>query len=96
MDATRLDVQKLLEERRQTLLEFRDPHRSPYAAIDRRDFAGSAPLTLGSAADCDLLLSDHGHVVLGPAGCDAGVTADAQIEVDRHAPGVAGIGMRRI
>jgi uncharacterized protein len=56
MDAARLDVEKLLAERRQTLVDFRDPHRSPYAAIDRRDFAGSAPLSLGSAADCDLRL----------------------------------------
>jgi hypothetical protein len=56
MDAARLDVEQLLADRRQTIEAFRDPHRSPYAAVDRRDFAGSAPLVLGSAADCDVRL----------------------------------------
>ena len=55
-DPSRLDVDQLLAERRQTLETFRDPHRSPYAAVERRDFAGSQPLTLGSAQECDLRL----------------------------------------
>jgi len=55
-DPSRLDVDQLLAERRQTLEAFRDPHRSPYAAVERRDFAGSQPLTLGSAQECDLRL----------------------------------------
>ena len=36
-----------------------------------------------------LLLADHRDVVLGLAGDDAGVAADAGVQVDRHAPGVA-------
>jgi hypothetical protein len=55
-DPSRLDVDQLLAERRQTLDAFRDPHRSPYAAALRRDFAGSQPLTLGSGEECDLCL----------------------------------------
>ncbi|HEY6051639.1 MAG TPA: DUF1684 domain-containing protein, partial [Thermoanaerobaculia bacterium] len=49
-------VEKLLADRRQTLEAFRDPHRSPYAAVERRDFSGSAPLVLGSSPDSDLIL----------------------------------------
>jgi uncharacterized protein (DUF1684 family) len=55
-DPRTLDVEQLLAERRQTLEAFRDPHRSPYAAVDRRDFSGSHPLVLGSGDDCDLRL----------------------------------------
>jgi hypothetical protein len=55
-DPSQLDVDQLLAERRQTLDAFRDPHRSPYAAVERRDFAGSQPLVLGAAPDCDLRL----------------------------------------
>jgi hypothetical protein len=55
-DPATLDVEQLLAERRQTLEAFRDPHRSPYAAVDRRDFSGSRPLVLGSSDECDLRL----------------------------------------
>ncbi|MFL5427378.1 MAG: FHA domain-containing protein, partial [Myxococcales bacterium] len=55
-DPATLDVEQLLAERRQTLEAFRDPHRSPYAAVDRRDFSGSHPLVLGSSEDCDVRL----------------------------------------
>jgi len=55
-DPRTLDVEQLLAERRQTLEAFRDPHRSPHAAVDRRDFSGSHPLVLGSGDDCDLRL----------------------------------------
>ena len=37
----------------------------------------------------DLLRADHRHVVLGLAGDDAGVAADARRGVDHHAPGGA-------
>jgi uncharacterized protein (DUF1684 family) len=50
-----MDVEKLLAERAATLAAFKDPQRSPYAAVDRRDFRGT-PLVLGSAEDCDLRL----------------------------------------
>src|SRR5262249_13347084 len=50
-----MDVDKLLAERAETLASFKDPHRSPYAAVDRRDFQGK-PLVLGSAPDVDLPL----------------------------------------
>ena len=55
-DSATLHVEQLLAERRQTLETFRDPHRSPYAAVDRREFSGSQPLVLGSSDDCDLRL----------------------------------------
>ena len=50
-----MDVDKLLAERAAVLASFKDPHRSPHAAVGRRDFQG-APLVLGSAEDCDLRL----------------------------------------
>jgi len=39
----------------------------------------------------DLFFSDDGNVVFRLAGDDAGVAADAGIQVDGHAPGVAGV-----
>jgi uncharacterized protein len=51
-----MDVDKLLAERAETLASFKDPHRSPYAAVDRRDFKAGAPLVLGSAPEADLRL----------------------------------------
>ena len=51
-----LDVEKLLEDRAATLRNFRDPQRSPYAAVLRHDFAGSRPVVVGSAEDADLQL----------------------------------------
>src|SRR6185436_13606302 len=41
------------------------------------------------AAAQDLVLADHRDVVLGLAPDDAGVAADAGVDVDRHAPLVA-------
>jgi uncharacterized protein (DUF1684 family) len=52
-----MNVDKLLGEREETLAAFKDPHRSPYAAIARRDFQGT-PLVIGSAAECDVRLED--------------------------------------
>jgi hypothetical protein len=39
--------------REETLRNFRDPQRSPYATVARHDFSDSTPLVFGSAADCD-------------------------------------------
>ncbi|HWE22798.1 MAG TPA: DUF1684 domain-containing protein [Myxococcales bacterium] len=50
-----MDVEKLLAERAETLAAFKDPHKSPHAAIARRDFQGT-PLVLGSGEDCDVQL----------------------------------------
>ena len=50
-----MDVEKLLAVRAEALASFKDPHRSPYAAVARRDFQG-APLVLGSSTDADLRL----------------------------------------
>ena len=36
----------------------------------------------------DLVLADYQHVVLDVAGRNAGVAADAEIEIDHHAPGM--------
>jgi hypothetical protein len=91
MDAARLDVEKLLAERRETLAELRDPHRSPYAAVDRRDFAGSSPLSLGSAADCDVrlegVLAHHARIrVDGESFLAEAVDEGATIEVSPGGP----------
>src|SRR5262249_56784676 len=43
-----------------------------------------------------LVLAHHRHVVLGLTGGDARVAADARVQVDRHAPGMAGVAPRRI
>ena len=48
------------------------------------------------AALAHLILADHRDVVLGVAGDDASVAADARREVDGHAPGRALVGMRRV
>lgn len=53
----RMNVEKLLAERKETLAYFQDPHQSPYAAVAQRAFQG-APLVLGSAADCDVHLEE--------------------------------------
>ena len=50
-----LDVEALEQDRAATLAAFRDGRRSPYAAVERRDFDGRA-LTLGASAECDLVL----------------------------------------
>ena len=51
-----LDVDALLKERQRTLASFRDPHKSPLAAVARHDFAGDRPLTFGAAPDADVQL----------------------------------------
>jgi hypothetical protein len=51
-----LDVDALLKERAETLAAFRDPGKSPLAAVARHDFPAHRPLTFGSAADCDVKL----------------------------------------
>ena len=58
--------------------------------------AGIGPLEVPIDADPvhlargeDLVAADDRDVVLGLAGGDAGAAADAGIQVDRHAPGVA-------
>lgn len=50
------DVQALLNERAQTAAAFRDPRKSPLAAVARHDFAVGHSLVLGSGADCDVKL----------------------------------------
>ena len=49
-------VLALQKRRAESLRSFRDPQRSPYAAVARSDFSGEAPLRFGSAADCDVRL----------------------------------------
>src|SRR5688572_29872931 len=41
-------------------------------------------------------LADDGDVVLGDARNDARLTADAGVEVDRQAPAIAGVLLRRV
>ena len=52
-----MNVEKLLTERAEMLAAFKDPHRSPYAAIARRDFQGP-PLVIGSAEGADVRLEE--------------------------------------
>jgi uncharacterized protein len=85
-DPRQLDVEALLAERRQILEAFRDPHRSPYAAVERRDFTGSVPLTLGTAAECDLRLDGvrphHARIrVDGDSFLVEAVDSDAVVEI---------------
>lgn len=49
-------AEELQHERAQTLESFRDPQRSPYAAVARADFAGPTPLVVGSREGCDVQL----------------------------------------
>jgi uncharacterized protein (DUF1684 family) len=88
-----MDVEKLLAERTETLAAFKDPHRSPYAAVDRRDFQG-APLVLGSAADSDLRLEGvrprHARIAVDGGGfrveaIDEGATVEVQGKPVREA-----------
>ncbi len=88
-----MDVEKLLAERAETLAAFNDPHRSPYAAVDRRDFQG-APLVLGSAEDVDLRLEGtrphHARIAVDGDGfrveaLDEGATVEVQGKPVREA-----------
>ena len=49
-------MKDLEEERAQTLSAFRDPQKSPLAAVARHHFAGERPLLIGSAPECDVPL----------------------------------------
>ncbi|MGZ6143942.1 MAG: DUF1684 domain-containing protein [Myxococcales bacterium] len=51
-----LDLKALQTEREETAAAFRDPHRSPLAAVARHDFVKDRPLVFGSAPDCDARL----------------------------------------
>jgi hypothetical protein len=53
-----LNIEQLRKERQETLASFKDPHKSPLAAVGRHDFQGDKPLVLGSAADSDVELED--------------------------------------
>jgi len=99
-----MDVERLLAERNETLAAFKDPHRSPYAAVDRRDFHG-APLVLGSAEDCDLRLEGaqphHARISVDGDGfrveaLDEGATVEVQgtkVRTARVGPGATlGVG----
>jgi uncharacterized protein (DUF1684 family) len=88
-----MDVSKLLAERQETVAAFQDPQRSPYAAVDRRDFHG-APLVLGSAEDADLRLEGarprHARIAVDGAGfrveaIDEGATVEVQGKPVREA-----------
>jgi uncharacterized protein (DUF1684 family) len=88
-----MDVEKLLAERAETLADFKDPHRSPYAAVGRRDFQG-APLVLGSAEDVDLRLEGtrphHARIAVDGGGfriqaLDEGATVEVQGKPVREA-----------
>jgi uncharacterized protein len=88
-----MDVAKLLAEREETLAAFKDPHRSPHAAVDRRDFRG-APLVLGSAEDADLRLEGarprHARIAVDGGGfrveaIDEGATVEVQGKPVREA-----------
>lgn len=51
-----LDVAALLKEREETAAAFRDPRKSPLAAVARHDFTRGKPLVFGSAEECDVRL----------------------------------------
>ncbi len=49
-------VEKLQAERGALLRDFKDPRKSPLAAVAREDFQGERPLRFGSAAGCEVRL----------------------------------------
>ncbi len=51
-----MSTDDLLQERARTLQNFRDPKRSPLAAVARHDFQGDRPLSLGGSPDDDVQL----------------------------------------
>ena len=51
-----MNANELQKEREQTLREFRDPSRSPLAAVARHDFVGDKPLVLGGAPEDEVRL----------------------------------------
>ena len=51
-----MDVQALLQERERTLADFRDPRRSPLAAVARHELTADKPLTVGSDPGSDVVL----------------------------------------
>ncbi|HEY2029320.1 MAG TPA: DUF1684 domain-containing protein [Myxococcales bacterium] len=51
-----LDVQALLKERAETTAAFRDPRKSPLAAVARHDVAVGHSLVFGTGPDCDVKL----------------------------------------
>src|SRR5256714_9047769 len=94
----------LLAERAETLSSFRDPHHSPSAPADRRDFQG-VPLVLGSAADADLRLEGtrprHARIAVEGGGfrveaLEEGATVEVQGKPVREARvdagGTVGVG----
>jgi len=91
-----MDVEKLLAERAETLAAFKDPHRSPYAAVDRRDFHGT-PLVLGSADDSDLRLEGarphHARIAVDGGGFRVeAIDPDATVDVQGKAVHEARVG----
>jgi uncharacterized protein len=52
----KLDVDALLRDRAQTLAWFRDPRKSPLAAVGRYELPEGRPLVFGGADDCDVRL----------------------------------------
>jgi uncharacterized protein (DUF1684 family) len=53
---TPVDVQVLLNERQRTLADFRDPRKSPLAAVARHDVPFDKPLIVGSDPASDVVL----------------------------------------
>jgi hypothetical protein len=53
-----LDVEALAKERAETLAAFRDPRRSPLAAVARHELSYERPLVFGSGEDCEVRLDD--------------------------------------
>ena len=49
-------LEKLQAERSALLRDFKDPRKSPLAAVAREDFQGERPLRFGSADDCEVRL----------------------------------------
>ncbi len=68
--------------------DVRGVRRSGVIAVDAQP--------VHDAAVEHLVLADDRHVVLGLAGGDTGLAADAGIQIDRHRPGVARVFVWRI
>jgi hypothetical protein len=82
-----LDTAALAKERQKTLAGFRDPLRSPLAAVARHDFQGDQPLSIGSADSCDLPLEGLAPRALQIRALADGFEVERDGKTERAAPG---------
>ncbi len=78
---------ELLAERERTRAAFRDPAKSPLAAVARHDFQPGRPLAFGSAPECDVQLEDLPARAASVRALADGFELERGGAVERLAPG---------